>query len=179
MKVAIYARVSTDSQDTENQLIVLKKWASERGFEIAYIFSENESAWRDGHQLQLSALMNHAYKHRFDAVLVWALDRLTRGGPLAILTMVDKFKRYGVRVLSYQEPWTEAPGELADVLYSITGWVARMESQRRSERTRAGLERIRALGKRLGRPLGAKDKKQRQKRVARIYTQYLTPEGEV
>jgi len=70
-----------------------------------------------------------------------------------------------VKVLSYQEPWTEAPGELAEVLYAIAGWVVRMESQRRSERTKAGLARVRASGKRLGRPVDSKDKKKRRKKV--------------
>ena len=67
-------------------------------------------------------------------------------------------------MLSYQESWTEAPGELAELLYALTGWVARMESQRRSERTRAGLARVKAQGKRLGRPPGSKDKRRRRRR---------------
>ena len=66
------------------------------------------------------------------------------------------------KVLSYQESWTEAPGELAELLYALTGWVARMESQRRSERTKAGLARAVAQGKKLGRPKGSKDKKRRR-----------------
>ncbi|MBM4462182.1 MAG: recombinase family protein [Chloroflexi bacterium] len=53
----------------------------------------------------------------------------------------------------------EAPGELAELLYALTGWVARMESQRRSERTKAGLARAVAQGKKLGQPIGAKDRK--------------------
>ncbi len=61
-----------------------------------------------------------------------------------------------------QESWTEAPGELAELLFTLTGWVARMESQRRSERTRAGLARVKAQGKRLGRPPGSKDKRKRR-----------------
>ena len=101
-------------------------------------------------------------KSKVDVVLVWALDRLSREGPLAILSLVDRLKRYGVRVISYQEPWTEAPGDLADILYAITGWVAREESKRRSERTKAGLERARALGK----PIGKRgpDKRKRKRR---------------
>jgi DNA invertase Pin-like site-specific DNA recombinase len=79
-------------------------------------------------------------------LLCWALDRLSREGALAILRLVDKLKHYGVRVISYQESWTEAPGELAEVFYSLTGWVARMESQRQSERVKAGLERARRDG---------------------------------
>ena len=88
---------------------------------------------------------------KFQAVLVWALDRLSREGALAILSLVNKLSSYGVKVLSYQESWTEAPGELAELLYALTDWVARMESQRRSERTKAGLARVKAQGKRLGR----------------------------
>ncbi len=97
-------------------------------------------------------------------VLVWALDRLSREGALAILSLVHKLSACGVKVLSNQEPWTEAPGEIGEILYAIAGWVARMESQRRSERTRAGLARVRAQGKRLGRPPGSKDRKKRKRR---------------
>ncbi|MFC2038369.1 recombinase family protein [Chloroflexota bacterium] len=73
-------------------------------------------------------------------------------------------KQYWVKLISYQEPWTETPGEIREVLYALTGWVARMESQRRSERTKAGLVRVKAQGKRLGRPPGSKDKRKRRRR---------------
>ena len=64
----------------------------------------------------------------------------------------------------WQEPWTEAGGELLDLLLAIAGWVARMESNRRSERTKAGLQRAVSQGKRLGRPPGSKDRKKRSRR---------------
>ena len=67
-------------------------------------------------------------------------------------------------MLSYQESWTEAPGELAELLYALTGWVAKMESQRRSERTKAGLARVKAQGKQLGRPPGSKIKRKRRRK---------------
>jgi len=70
----------------------------------------------------------------------------------------------GARVLSYQESWTEAPGELGELLFAIAGWVARMESHRRSERTRAGLARLVAQGRKLGRPKGSRDKRKRKRR---------------
>ncbi|MFC1965269.1 recombinase family protein [Chloroflexota bacterium] len=79
--------------------------------------------------------------------------------------MVNRLKICGIRVLSYQESCTEALGELGErLLYAIAGWVARMESQRRSERTKAGLSRVKAQGKRLGRPPGSKDKRKRRRR---------------
>jgi len=166
MKVCIYSRTSTTDQNPVNQSIVLTDWASQRGYEVMGVYSETESAWKAGHQKELSHLLEYARKRRFEAVLVWALDRLSREGPLAILTFVNRLKSYGVKVLSYQESWTEAPGELGELLYAIAGWVAKMESQRRSERTKAGLARAIRAGKMLGRPKGSKDKRKRKRRRA-------------
>ena len=163
-RAVIYSRVSTEEQTTANQVDVLSAWAKQREFILAAIYQEQESAWRSGHQRELSRLVDDARRRKFDTVLVWALDRLSREGPLAILTLVNRLKICGVKVISYQESWTEAPGELGELLYALSGWVARMESQRRSERTKAGLARLVAGGKRLGRPPGSKDKKKRRRR---------------
>ena len=131
------------------------------------IYQETESAWKAGHQRELARLLHECGngRCRVDMVLVWALDRLSREGAAAILNLVNTLKVYGVRVISYQEPWTESPGEIGEVLYAIAGWVAKMESKRRSERTKAGLERALRQGKRLGRPQGSKDKRKRKRRV--------------
>ena len=165
-KVALYLRVSTEEQTVANQLPPLEAFARSRGWEITEIYQESESAWKVGHQRGLSRLLAdcRSGKRKFDILLVWALDRLSREGAAAILNLINSFKSYGVRVISYQEPWTEAPGEIGEILYAIAGWVARMESQRRSERTLAGLDRARREGKKLGRPKGAKDKKRRETR---------------
>jgi len=167
-KAVIYSRVSTSQQDTDNQIKVLETWARHRGFEVVAVYTETESAWRNGHQQELARLVRDARKGQFRVVLVWALDRLSRLGALSILSLIHKLAGYGVKVLSHQESWTEAPGELAEVLYAIAGWVARMESQRRSERTKAGLERVKAAGVRLGRPPGAKDKQRRKRRSPKL-----------
>ncbi len=168
MRVCIYSRVSTSRQDAENQTMALTEWANQRGFEVVKVYEESESAWKAGHQAELAQLKTDAARRRFDILLVWALDRLSREGALAILSLVSRLKQYGVRIISYQEPWTEAPGEIAEILYSITGWVARMESQRRSERTKAGLAKAIACGKKLGRPRGSKDKRRRKKRSPKL-----------
>lgn len=163
-KVAIYSRVSTTEQEIENQLMTLKALARSRGFEVVKVYQEEESAWRAGRQRELARLVKDARAGRFKVVLVWALDRLSREGSLAILTLIDRLGKYGVKVISYQEPWTEAPGELQEILLALAGWVAKMESQRISERTLAGLERARSEGKRLGRPPGSRDKRKRKRR---------------
>ena len=90
-------------------------------------------------------------------------------GPLQVLTLIDTFKRLGCLVVSIKEPWIDTP--FSDVMYSLIAWVERYESERRSERTRAGLDRARREGKKLGRPLGSKDKrKRRRRRVPSYYT---------
>lgn len=162
-KVAIYLRVSTGEQTTDNQLSVLQKWVADRGYELVEVYSENESAWKSGHQRELARLFTDLHRRKVDVCLVWALDRLTREGIARIFELVNRFKAYGVRVISYQESWTEQSGPMADLLYAITAWVAEFESKRRSERTLAGLARALREGKKLGRPKGSKDKAERQR----------------
>ena len=164
MKAVIYTRVSTTEQNTDNQLPALEALAKQRGWEVAEYYQEAESAWRNGHQQELARLLHDARRHKFNIVLCWSLDRLTREGAASILNLVNTLATYGVKVISYQESWTEAPGQVADLLYAITGWVAEFESKRRSERTKAGLARIKAQGKRLGRPPGSKDRRKRIRR---------------
>lgn len=164
MKAVIYARVSSTDQDPGNQVPVLEGWASSRGFEIVEIYQETDTAWKNGHQAELARLLQDARYHKFEVVLVWALDRLSREGPAAILNLVNTLGTYKVRVISYQEPWTETSTEITSLLYAITGWVAEMESRRRSERTKLGLARAVANGKMLGRPLGSQDKRKRKRR---------------
>ena len=163
--VALYLRTSTNDQHTDNQLSALERYCYDRGYAVKGIYIEQESAWKQGHQRELARLLDdlRAGKRKYDILLVWALDRLSRQGASSILNLVASLKTYGCRVISLQEPWTELPGELGDVLYAIAGWVARMESQRRSERTRAGLARAVKDGKNLGRPLGSRDNGKRRK----------------
>jgi DNA invertase Pin-like site-specific DNA recombinase len=129
VRAALYLRVSSQGQHTENQEIVLEQWAKQRGWEIVATYAEEDSAWKAGHQRALHQLLVDAQKRKFQLILVWALDRLSRSGALAISSLVHKLGTYGVRVFSYQESWTEMPGELADVLFALTGWVANMESK--------------------------------------------------
>ena len=162
--MVIYLRVSSGEQTTENQLPALEKWVADRGHMLGGIYSESESGWRAGHQHELSRLFADLHRRKVDICLVWALDRLTREGIAKIFEVINKFRLFGVSVVSYQEPWTEQSGPTADLLYAITAWVAEFESRRRSERTLAGLARAIAQGKKLGRPKGSRDSKKRSRR---------------
>jgi len=164
MKVAAYLRVSTQEQTTVNQLPAIEAWVMSRGHELSEVYQENESAWRNGHQRELARLLSdlRSGRRKYDILLCWSLDRLTRSGIAAILTLVNTFKKYGCQVISIQESWTEQAGPMAELLFSITAWVAEFESQRKSERVKAGQARAIKEGKRLGRPAGSKDKQSRR-----------------
>src|SRR5262249_4115040 len=148
MRAAIWARVSTTEQETENQVRQLREAAERRGLEVAGLYRPEASAWKGKHRAELDRALADARAGRYEVLLVWAVDRLTREGPLETLQVVDRFARAGVQVVSLQEGWTEAAGELRDLLLAIVGWVARFESSRRSERTKAGMARAREQGKR-------------------------------
>jgi len=176
MGVALYLRTSTNDQHPENQLPALERYCYDRGYTIKGIYIEQESAWRAGHQRELARLLSdlRSGKSKYDILLCWALDRLTRQGAASILNLLDTLKAYGCRVVSLQEPWTELPGELGEVLYAIAGWVSRMESQRRSERTKAGMARARAEGK----PIGKRGKDNGKRKKTGYLLRYATKEVE-
>jgi DNA invertase Pin-like site-specific DNA recombinase len=163
MKAALYLRVSSEEQNADNQLPSLLKVAESRGWEVYKVYSEEASAWQNGHQSELKALLKDASTHNFQVVLVWALDRLTREGISTILGYVNTLRQYGVTLVSLQEPWTEQSGPMAELLFALTAWVARFESERKSQRIKAALARRKAKGLPVGRKLGAKDAKPRKR----------------
>ena len=105
MNVALYLRVSSPEQNADNQIPALETFAANRGWHITAIYLEQESAWKAGHQKELARLLDdcRSGRRKYDIVLVWALDRPSRQGAAAILNLINTFKAYGVRVISYQE----------------------------------------------------------------------------
>ena len=152
-RVGLWVRVSDESQTTENQTRQLVEWIEGRGWEITETYDlTGVSAFRNAHGKILNEAKTAARANRFDTLVVWALDRLSRGGAEVLLRHVREFSEFGCDVISYQEPFTETTPEIREVLLAFMGWIANQESKRRSERTKAGMERARAGGKHVGRP---------------------------
>lgn len=146
MRAAGYVRVSTEGQTVDNQLPAIEALCRARGWELVKVYSEHASAWTSGRQIELARCIRDAEHHHHEAMVVWSLDRVSREGPLRVLSLIEHLRKRGIKLVSVQESWTEAAGEFASVLYAITAWIAQWESKRRSERTRAGLARARADG---------------------------------
>lgn len=152
MNVAIYARVSTDKQECENQLIQLRDFAAKQGWTIAHEYLD----WKTGttaDRTEFQKMFNDASRRKFDLVLFWALDRLSREGVLPTLKHLNSLESHGIGYRSFTEPYFDSCGAFKDVVISIMATLAKLESVKRSERTKAGLARVRANGKHLGRPV--------------------------
>jgi DNA invertase Pin-like site-specific DNA recombinase len=165
MKAACYLRCSTGDQHTDNQVPDIMDYCKAHWWPEPEIYRENESAWRKGHQAELSRLLAdiRSGRRKYDRLIIWSLDRLSRGGVGELFGLIHAFRQYGCQVVSCKEPWLESAGPAGDLLLAVTAWIAEFESLRRSERTLAGLARAKKEGKTLGRPSGSKDKEPRHR----------------
>ena len=156
MRVAIYARVSTDDkgQDPENQLRELRAWAANSGYAIGGEYVDYESGRKGAHKRkQFAALFDDAAKRKFDCVLFWALDRFSREGMAQTIMHLQRLSSYGVAFHSYTEAHLATDNELVrNVLLALLSSLAKVEAQKISERTKAGMARARAKGGRISRP---------------------------
>jgi DNA invertase Pin-like site-specific DNA recombinase len=106
----------------------------------------------NGDRTAFKAVWKDAEAHRFDCLLFWSLDRLTREGTLATLRYLQRLKDHGIKFKSYTEQYIDSLGVFGDAIIGILAAVAQQERIRISERTKAGMERVRKQGKRIGRP---------------------------
>lgn len=148
-RAAVYVRVSTDRQTTDNQVADVRQLALARGYEPV-LYEEVESGAKARRPV-LERMLADVRAGRVQAVALWALDRLHRSMMSAINTVLE-LDRLGVPVLSVREGWLDTSGPVRPLLVAIFGWVAEQERTRLIERTKAGLERARRQGRRLGRP---------------------------
>ena len=149
-RAAIYLRVSTTHQSTDNQRPAVLRLAQARGFEIGEVYEEKVSALAK-ERAAWTKLKNDAHAGNFRAVVISSLDRLGRSmsGNLGDVLLLE---RLGVQVVSVREPWLDLGGPTRDLLVAVLSWVAQEEARQIKARVRAGLDRARREGKQLGRP---------------------------
>ena len=153
VRVGLYGRVSTkDRQDSENQLVQLREFAAHQGWTIVHEFVDRETG-STADRPDFQAMFRAASQRKFDVLLFWSLDRLSREGVLETLQHLQRLTSYSVGWRSYTEQYLDSTGIFRDAVISILATVAKQERIRISERVRAGLDRARKRGKRLGRPV--------------------------
>ena len=152
IRVAIYARVSTkDNQEVENQLRQLRDFSVLQGWTLVREYVDHETGSTNDRGA-FQAMFRDASQRKFDVLLFWALDRLSREGVLETLQHLNRLTACGVGYRSFTEQYFDSCGVFKDAVIAIIATVAKQERVRISQRVRAGLETARSKGRRLGRP---------------------------
>lgn len=138
VEVAIYCRVSTIlNQDVSNQLIGLRRLASERGYQIYAEYIDEGISGRSDKRPSLDRLLIDARNKKFQIVLTHAIDRLSRSTK-HLLNVLDLLNSNGVSLISVREnlDFTTPYGQLALTMIAA---MAQLESELIRERIRTAL----------------------------------------
>ena len=142
MNVALYVRTSTPDQSPALQVRELEDYIRRQGWQIAQTYSDQISgakAKRPG----LDRLMADARLRKFDAVLVWKLDRFGRS-LVDCLNSMQSLESCGVRFIAVTQGLdTDERNPAARFMLQVLGAAAEFERSLIVERSRAGQARYR------------------------------------
>jgi DNA invertase Pin-like site-specific DNA recombinase len=148
--VAIYARVSTDKQKVEMQLAELREYGERAGWKIYREFIDEGYTGKDTARPAFKEMLDEARRRKFDLLLVWKLDRLSRSLK-DLITTLDELGHLGIDFISYDNK-IDTSSPTGKLVFQVIGAVAEFERNIISERVKAGLRNAQRNGKRLGRP---------------------------
>ena len=147
-RAVLYARVSTNDQHLETQLLDLRQMAKHRDHEIIREYTDTISGSKSKRP-GLDQLLADARRHRFDIVLVSAFDRVARN-VRHFLEVLDELNHLGIEFVSLREN-IDTGGPLGRAMVVIVGAIAQVERQAIVERVKAGMRRARLEGRQIGR----------------------------
>ena len=151
-KCAIYSRVSTDSQTTENQTRELRVYAARMNYQIVAELSDNGISGSKGKKDRpgYARLCEMICRKEIDIVLAWSVDRISRS-MTDLLSFLAELKAKNVDLFLHQQNLdTSTPAGRA--MFQLLGVFSELETAILKERIHAGLNRARAEGRKLGRP---------------------------
>jgi DNA invertase Pin-like site-specific DNA recombinase len=149
-RCAIYVRVSTSKQTTENQEHVLRKACTDRGWELTRIYDDTGHSGAKTSRPALDNMLNDATKGEFDVVLIWKLDRLGRS-VIDLHNNAEHLKACGVDLCAYTQA-IDTSTPTGKLMFTVLAAVAEFERETIVERINAGLDTARRKGVQLGRP---------------------------
>ncbi len=158
-KVAIYARVSTLSQDYQRQLSELREYASRMNYEVVKEFTEKVSGAKTIAERQaLTELLEYVANNNVQKVLVYECSRISRRA-IDFLTVIDQLTQQGVSVYILQNGLETlmADGSVNPIAQLVLGIIGQFNSMERSlirSRMESGYNHFRSLGGKVGRKEG-------------------------
>jgi DNA invertase Pin-like site-specific DNA recombinase len=151
-KIAIYARVSTDKQTCENQLLELRIIAKRMGYEVVSEFIDNGISGSKGREGRpaLDLMMKSATQRKFDMVMCWSIDRLGRSLQ-NLVEILNELQSMRIDLFFLQQGMdTSTPS--GRMIFSVFGAIGEFERNLIRERVIAGQKRAIANGVKMGRP---------------------------
>ena len=152
MRVAVYARISTSDkdQDPETQLMALRDYCAIQEWEVVKEYVDRASARDIAHRTSWKKMLDDGAKRQFRAVVVFKLDRAFR----SVKDMHDTlgvWDALGIQFKSIREQFDTGTA-VGRLLLNLLAAVAEFELELIRERVKAGMDRARRQGKRIGRP---------------------------
>jgi len=149
-KVALYCRVSTKEQTTDNQTLDLKRFCEQRDLEIVQEYSDQGVSGSKDSRPALNQMLEDAKAGKFEVLLVWKLDRLGRSLK-HLIYLLNELHKYNVSFISMQEniDLTSPTGRL---VFQMLGAIGEFELSLIKSRVNAGIRRAREQNIKLGRP---------------------------
>jgi DNA invertase Pin-like site-specific DNA recombinase len=155
MKVALYARVSTDDkdQDPDTQLYAMRDYCSAQGYEIAGEYVDKARATDERGRVSWRGLMDDAAKRGkgFKAVVVFKIDRAFRSVRYMHRTL-EAWEALGLGLISVREPQCNTESPHGRFMLNLLASLGELELETISERVKAGMDRARRQGRAIGRP---------------------------
>ena len=151
-KTAIYMRVSTSLQTTDNQHVALQEYATRMNYEITSIYKdEGISGIKNKSQRPaLNEMMKDVVKGKFSQILIYDISRLGRSLK-DLVNILNDFNQSKVRLIFIQNG-IDTSNSTGQMMFQLLGVFAEWERQTIVDRVNAGLVRARQNGKKLGRP---------------------------
>jgi len=149
MKVALYARVSTREQETDNQMMRLIEYAQRRGYEVYGEYRDIVSGAKDKRRPEQERMLEDAKNRMFDRIIAIKLDRIGRS-LINLFDILSGLETWGVKLEVVDQP-IDTSTAIGRFITTVIGAAAEYERELIVERTKDGLERTKKNGTKLGR----------------------------
>jgi DNA invertase Pin-like site-specific DNA recombinase len=149
-RVAIYARVSTHEQTADNQILDLVNFCKLREWTVTQTFIDTGISGAKDDRPKLNEMMGLLRRHKFDVMLVWALDRFARSMKHLVLTL-DELRELKVDFISFRQNIDTSTSQ-GRLMFHVIAGMAEFERDMIRDRVMSGLRRAKSEGKHLGRP---------------------------
>jgi DNA invertase Pin-like site-specific DNA recombinase len=157
LDVALYVRVSTSSQHTENQIYELKEICKRNRWNLVEIYDETISGTKGvNERAELNRMLEDATRKKFSKIVVWSVDRLSRSMK-SLVNVLSQLKDIDCDIYSYQQG-IDTSTTMGSSFFHMIGIFSELENNIRKERQSIGIKRALENGAKFGRKSIMSDK---------------------